>query len=197
MSSQTFKKEQYLYTPLFCEENIWQLGNTLASQSQLDIEKSWVLVITNPEQKVPLMNQQVVEPGQAVIWDYHVILLSNIDSQLKIFDFDTRLPFVTPLELYIASTFIEPDKLPESFHPYIRKIPLNSYLKNFYSDRSHMTGQIDSADFPAWPIINQNQEHIIKLADYLSLGLSLGDDSEILKPESLSALIIDLTEDYP
>lgn len=194
MPSQTFEKTQYLYTPLFCEENIWHLGHTLANHSQLDMEKSWVLMITNPEHTIPLMNQQAAEPGRAILWDYHVILLTKMEHEYFIFDFDSRLPFVTPLALYIAATFIEPDKLPERFHPYIRKISLRRYLDNFYSDRSHMIGQIDSSEFPDWPIINQEQDHLVTLSDYLSLGLSL-EDSEVIKPESLTALLDALTKD--
>ena len=127
-----YSKTQYLYTPLFCEENIWQLLQSflVINESMTDetkhvniaANKMWALIITNPDKKIALLNQQAAETNQPVIWDYHVIMLAEINHQYLIFDFDTRLPFVTPLPEYLQYTFIPPDKLPQEFTPYLRKI---------------------------------------------------------------------------
>ena len=181
-----FKKEHYPYTALFCEENIWQLLNSFVDQKQ-SISHMWVLFITNPERKIPLLNQQAAALNQAIIWDYHVILLSQNRQQHLIFDFDTRLPFVIPLKQYLQNSFINPDELPEVLTPYIRKIPAQSYLQRFHSDRTHMLNKIAAAQFPDWPIINAGLKNPINLDSYLDVE-QLIDGSQVLKLTSLTAL---------
>lgn len=190
-----FVKTDFLYTALFCEENIWQLIRSLSSQAHQCIEQMWVLIFTNPEQKIPLLNQLAAQKNQAVIWDYHVVLLNQIDQKLQIIDFDTRLPFVSPLEQYIQATLIEPARLPENWQTYTRIIPAKSYLQRFCSDRSHMIGQIDETEFPHWPMINTEHHQRIKLTDYLDLDQKLNDGSQIIKPQPLTTLIKYLSEE--
>ena len=181
-----YNKSQYLYTPLFCEENIWQL--LLALSSIIPMDKMWTLILTNPEKKVLLLNQQASAINQPVVWDYHVILLAEINQQFYIFDFDTRLNFVTPLHEYLQNTFISPNNLPPEFIPYLRKVPAQSFLNNFYSDRSHMKNHIEESEFPDWPIINADKKGPISLADYLNVEQEMGDESQILKVSSLATL---------
>lgn len=187
-----YSKTQYLYTPLFCEENIWQLLQSLSAANAINtntaIDKMWVLIITNPAKKIALLNQQAAAINQPVIWDYHVIMLAEINHQYLIFDFDSRLSFVTPLQEYLQRTFIPPDKLPQEFIPYIRKVPAQSYLGKFHSDRSHMRNQIKTSEFPPWPIINAGREHCIALTDYLKTEQEPGDKSQVLKISSLTTL---------
>ena len=204
-SKKKYIRTQYRYTPLFCEENIWQLLQSLSATSattrpststaantvvneKIDTHKMWVLIITNPEQKIAFFNQQAAAVNKSIIWDYHVILLAETGHQYQIFDFDTRLPFVTPLQEYLQKTFIPPAKLPPEFIPYIRKVPAQSYLDKFYSDRSHMCNQIDASQFPPWPIINANREHHITLVDYLKTEQVLDDNSQVVKVSSLKQL---------
>ena len=181
-------KNDFLYTPLFCEENIWQLASALTSQSLLNINQMWVLIITSSTRKLPLRNQQAVATSQVVIWDYHVVLQAEFEHQRCICDFDTRLPFVSTLHDYIQGTFIEPELLPEPYQPVIRKVPASAYLQQFFSDRSHMLGQISRSDFPDWPLINQNKASHITLMQYLDLKQALNDGSQICKPASLQQL---------
>ncbi|MCU7799742.1 MAG: hypothetical protein KZQ70_06265 [gamma proteobacterium symbiont of Lucinoma myriamae] len=191
MLNKEFHRSDYLYTALFCEENIWQLIHSLSSDS-IAMNKMWCLIITNPAQKIPLLNQQAASQKQAVIWDYHVILLASINHQPVIFDFDTSLGFVTPLDEYLRHTFIfsdkEPVKLPEELIPYIRKIPAESYLNNFYSDRSHMLNQITASEYPPWPVINETKTHCTPLADYLNINQSLSANSSAIKVNSFAAV---------
>ncbi len=199
-----YSKAQYLYTPLFCEENIWQLlqsflviNESVANETKhlnTATDKMWALIITNPGQKIALLNQQAAAINQPVIWDYHVIMLAEINYQYLIFDFDTRLPFVTPLQEYLQHTFIPPDKLPQEFTLYLRKVPAQSYLDKFYSDRSHMQNQIDTSEFPPWPVINADKAHCITLADYLKTEQKLDDKSQVHKVSSLEALELWLTD---
>lgn len=188
MFDKKFHKTDYLYTPLFCEENIWQLIRVLSS-GDIEINNLWCLFITNPGHKVPLLNQQAAALNQPVIWDYHVILLADINHQSVIFDFDSRLGFVTSLDEYLKNTFIFFNKeLHEELIPYIRKIPAQSYLKHFYSDRSHMINQISASEYPPWPIINENKTDCIPLADYLNIQKCLSNDSSLIKVDSLETV---------
>ncbi|MCW8933075.1 MAG: protein N-terminal glutamine amidohydrolase [Gammaproteobacteria bacterium] len=192
-----YNKTHYLYTPLFCEENIWQLilslsttsnVNQMANHLKIERDKMWVLIITNKKQKIALLNQQAASAEQPVIWDYHVILLAEINHQFFIFDFDTRLSFVTPLQDYLQKTLISLDKLPQEFIPSIRKIPAQSYLERFHSDRTHMLIQIEKSQFPAWPIINSGKEHCISLEDYLNIEQPLNDQSLLTQISSIVTL---------
>lgn len=194
MPSLAFVRTAHLYTPLFCEENIWQLIHSLSCQGE-NIDGMWVLILTNPAQKVPLMNQRAVKEHHVVVWDYHVVLLAKGNQMYQIVDFDTRLSFASALHDYIGNTLIEPEHLPEHLHTHIRKIPASAYLNQFYSDRSHMLRQIDSSEFPDWPVINAGQPNTISLADYLNLEQTLNDGSEILKPASLTELLQSLSGD--
>lgn len=191
MLNKEFHKTDYLYTALFCEENIWQLIRSLSSAS-IAMNKMWCLLITNPAQKFPLLNQMAAPLNQPVIWDYHVILLADINHQSVIFDFDTRLGFVTPLDEYLRHTFILSEKesvsLTEELIPYIRKTPAKSYLNNFYSDRSHMLNYISDNEYPPWPIINESKTDCIPLADYLDIKSNLRDHSSLIKVDSLTAV---------
>ncbi|MCP3851655.1 MAG: hypothetical protein GY694_15650 [Gammaproteobacteria bacterium] len=184
-----YNKTHYLYTPLFCEENIWQLLLSLSTATPgIKKDKMWALLISNPAKQVALFNQKSAPVNQAVIWDYHVILLAEINKYSFIFDFDTRQPFITPLQEYLKKTFSPIEYLPPELIPYIRKIPAHSYLEHFYSDRSHMLKQIEASEFPDWPIINANNKNQIPLMDYLSMKHNLADDSQILKVSSLIQL---------
>lgn len=186
-----FYSTDYLYTPLFCEENIWQLIHSLSS-SDLPVNTLWCLLITNPDKKIPLLNQRSAANNQPVIWDYHVILLALIREQPVIFDFDSRLGFVTPLDEYLKNSFIFAHEaahhLPEEFIPYIRKIPAQSYLNNFYSDREHMRQYLSADKFPHWPLINNNKAHRTSLTDYLDISHKLPDNCSLIKVASFAAV---------
>lgn len=185
VNSPAISKAHYLYTPLFCEENIWQLLNSLINEKQ-SIDRLWVVFITNAQKSVAIFNQQAAPDQQVIIWDYHAILLSTI-APCPVFDFDSRLPFGTPLKHYLHHSFLDPQKMPEELTPCFRKIPAQSYWQQFYSDRSHMREKIAPSQFPRWPLINAGLEHPITLDNYLDLDLDI-DGSRLLKPTSLEQL---------
>jgi hypothetical protein len=187
-----FHRDQFPYTALFCEENIWQLANSLKKHTSLS--DMWVLFFSNPAFKVPLLNQQVAYEGEVIIWDYHTVLLANVDGQYNILDFDTCLPFATVLRDYIEQTVHDPKQLPRDLIPYVRKVPASNYLKNFFSDRSHMTEQIALSEFPPWPVINLGKANTIKLSEYINVLQFIDDGSSIIKVCSREQLITWLTE---
>ena len=171
------QREHYPYTPLFCEENIWWLARCLLEEG-MDAEQMQVLFFSNAGMQILLMNQRAAGPGQPIIWDYHVVLRASMNDSDWIMDFDTRLPFMTPLEAYLLGTFPLQNELPEQYRTWVRSIPAQSYLDHFFSDRSHMKGRIPESEFPEWDIIQpDDQKESIALSDYWNMETSLGDGS--------------------
>lgn len=154
----SFEKTDYLYTTLFCEENIWQLANSLIDKNinEQDIK---IIFITNKDNRIAFFNQQAASHDQPVIWDYHVILLAKINNTVQVFDFDSRLPFPCDIKRYLSSSL--PGIINKEYMSQFRIIPARLYLTQFYSDRSHMQGVIPDDKFPHYPpICSPNIEHI-------------------------------------
>jgi protein N-terminal glutamine amidohydrolase len=159
---QKFEKSSFLYTSLFCEENIWHLTNSLISQGISENTLN-ILFITNSNNKIAFFNQQATAHNQAVIWDYHVILLAKIERTYHILDFDTRLPFPDDFDHYLQHSL--PDKIHDEYSSQFRLIPAKVYLSHFNSDRSHMKNVIPDTLFPTYPAIQSNNRNKIKLTD--------------------------------
>jgi hypothetical protein len=179
------RREAFRYTAYFCEENIWWLARSLADGG-LDAVRMKVLLFTNPGQTTLLFNQREAPPGTPVVWDYHVILRATIDGEAKVLDFDTRLDFPSAYADYLHRTFPPQSTLPDEYRTWVRVIPAESYLRHFYSDRSHMLGRLPEEAFPDYPII-QPEEGIwpIDLAAYRDLHARLGDDSTVQRLSDL------------
>ncbi|MCW9012882.1 MAG: protein N-terminal glutamine amidohydrolase [Gammaproteobacteria bacterium] len=177
-------KSDYLYTPLFCEENIWQLANTMVNQGT-DPRALNVLFLSSPAKKIAIFNQLAAEHAEAVIWDYHMILQAVINHQLYIFDFDSRLNFPELETDYFLKSFPAERFIPRDMQAVIRIIPAASYLRCFYSDRSHMHGIIEHTAYPPYPVISPKDGNTaIKLADYWDMEKPLNDGSCIIFPEN-------------
>jgi len=159
-----FKKTDYLYTPLFCEENIWHFIKMLIDKG-IKEQVIKVVFLTNKNKQIAIFNQQAADQDQAVIWDYHVILMVNIDQSHYVFDFDTRLPFPDSIENYLKNSL--PDNINTEYMSHFRIIPANVYLRNFHSDRSHMKNTIPEHDFPNYPAILSNKKNKMHLTDLL------------------------------
>lgn len=54
----------FLYTPYYCEENIWQL----CGESKFT-KKSWVIFISNVSGTCAIWKQKLAEPHLPVVWD--------------------------------------------------------------------------------------------------------------------------------
>ena len=134
----TFNKQDYIYTPLFCEENIWQLCKSLTSAG-IPADQLRVLFLSNASKDVVVMNQQFTDLHGAVAYDYHVILkYYPDDNEALVFDFDSRLPFPVDWKTYQLQSIPDHASLPHEQHMMIREIPADEYLECFTSDRSHM-----------------------------------------------------------
>lgn len=148
----SYDPKAFRHAAQFCEENVWWLAQALIDDG-IDAELLHALVFSNPWEHIVLLNQRQAESNRALVWDYHVVLEGQIDDRAWIFDLDSRLPLPTPAEQYFAETFPKQLALPEPLRAWVRPIPAQRYLAHFYSDRSHMIGQVAISDFPAWPII--------------------------------------------
>ena len=146
-----FAINNYKYTPLFCEENIWKLIESLYMNMQAKPKD--VLFITNKSKTIALFEQVLSSNHQPVIWDYHVILTAQIDLKTVIFDFDSKCKFPAYITEYFNTTFPDSDSLHEAYRPLIKVINAQYYFKHFLSDRSHMKGLIESHQYPVYEII--------------------------------------------
>ena len=173
----TIDRDKYPYTPLFCEENIWWLANSLREEGE-DVSQMRVLFFSNRYKQIVMLNQLAANEGHPIIWDYHVVLqLEGADSDW-VFDLDSRLPFPVQRVAYFQKTFPDQSSLPEQFRSWVRSIPADSYLEHFFSDRSHMVGKVPESEFPDWPVIQpEANNRRIALNEYWDMDKQLNDSS--------------------
>ena len=155
MQLQQLKREDFDYQAAYCEENIWHLSRRL---SQLDPHlESYAMFIFSQGDAFPMQNQRASEhPELPIFWDYHVVL-AVVTRDVQIFDFDTTLPFMTPIEDYFSYSFMDEALLIQPETPLFRLVPATEYIALFSSDRSHMRTQKGwFAPPPSWPTIGNN-----------------------------------------
>ena len=173
----TFNKADYIFTPLFCEENIWLLCKSLVSQS-IPEDELCVLFLSNTQKEIVLFNQIHVDPGLLLLYDYHVILKYRPDEQnTYIFDLDTRLSFPTDWNTYQKSTFPDSLKLPDDSKMMIREIPASEYLECFTSDRKHMA-HLPISKHPQYDCIqSKSSDCKIELQEYWQMDEPIRGES--------------------
>jgi hypothetical protein len=145
-----------LYTPFYCEENIWHL----CQQDALRDRDKKVVWITGAGGICALWRQRAArQPDQPIGWDYHVVLLTGSPSGWAIWDLDTTLPCPLPLPEYLAQTFPYADQIPGEFQPRFRIVDADDFLSTFSSDRSHMldAGGRYRKTPPPWPAIGADR----------------------------------------
>ena len=179
----TYDKSDYLYTALFCEENIWLLADSLIKEG-INANNIYVLFLGNQNQQISVFNQLSSKPDRAVIWDYHVILLTMIDQSQYIYDFDTRLPFPCKLEHYIHNSFAS--NTHKQYVCQFRIIPASLYLSRFYSDRSHMINIIDEKHFPDYPPMLSEKDDKITLTCLFDVTKSINNTHIVSNYKELS-----------
>jgi hypothetical protein len=173
-----FTRNNLPYTPLFCEENIWQLLR-LVVEAGVEPDALRVLLISNAERRVALLRQRRGNgPHGLVVWDYHVVLRSLARGGDLIYDYDTTLPFPTASADYLAATFPAEAAVAPPFRAQLREIPGDSYLRRFWSDRSHMAGQVPAEAFPPWTPILATHEPIA-LHHWWDMGRDTADGSSV------------------
>ncbi len=176
----TFDPASFPYAPRFCEENIWHLARSLIEQGQ-EATDLQILFLSNETMQVVMAEQREAQPGRLILWDYHVVLLADIDDESVIFDFDTRLDFPCQSERYFEKSLPPAGLVPGRYLPSIRIIPAESYLERFYSDRSHMIGHLPEALFPEWPPIHPEKNSLaIAIDQYWDVHQELMDGSVVV-----------------
>jgi len=181
-------EDGYLYTALFCEENIWQLANRLIQQAVKPSDLT-VLFISNPEQQVAIFQQKTAPINEPVIWDYHVVLFRKDESDFFIYDFDSRLGFKSRAVDYLSLSFLDQALIKEEYRSQFRLITATSYLQHFSSDRSHMKGVITDDKFPCYPPIKSALSNKTTLQQYINFNQALADNEAFLSVQELSAFL--------
>lgn len=150
------QRDQYLYQACYCEENIWQLCQ------RPEFMHSEAVVIAALGDCFPILQQRAATAAYLpVLWDYHVVLLWHTDDGDYIIDFDTTLPFCTPLADYVQHSFFDERRLPANLRPLFRVIPAQQYVSSLQSDRRHMkTADGWLAEPPAWLPISENTSNL-------------------------------------
>lgn len=168
-----------LYTPLFCEENIWQLARQFIADGT-EPDTLQVIFISNLQKQVVLFNQRSGADLDHVVWDYHVILRCTDEAGDRIYDFDSLLPFPCDCRDYMGATFGLQTELAEPLRATLRLIPATEYLHSFYSDRHHMRGVVEETAFPPWPAITPQQQPVIGLEQYWEMAWQGEGNSRVM-----------------
>ena len=142
---QQLRSDAACYCPNYCEENVLRLAQHPLVQRFLD-QPAHVLLISNARQQVGICHQHAGagNPRGAVVWDYHVLLL----TRALVLDLDSTLPFPTPTAQYLAASF---ERLPPALAPRFRLLSLGDYRARLASDRRHMVREDGSPAAPPPP----------------------------------------------
>ncbi|MFO0745806.1 MAG: hypothetical protein U1F43_09040 [Myxococcota bacterium] len=125
------------YWPYYCEENAWRL---LAATALVRGPAAAVLV-ANRGGRVACWSQRAADPGEPVLWDYHVVVAELEPPDLdepRLWDPDCRLGPTLPASAWLAATFLEPEVVRPRFHPRFRVVPRERWVAGLATDRSHM-----------------------------------------------------------
>jgi len=140
------------YHPLYCEENIWHLCGhpDVAGRSPA------ALFIRGAGEHVVMWGQRLAQrPGDPVVWDYHVVLLTR--GPWQIWDLDTRYSCPLAAATYLTRSFKPRLTLRPDLVPWFRLVDAADLVRTFASDRSHMRAEDGSwrAPPPPWPPIGE------------------------------------------
>ncbi|CAG4978202.1 unnamed protein product [Parnassius apollo] len=134
------KQAECSYVSCYCEENVWKLCQDVSLRIPGELDRCFVVFISNPCRTVPLWKQRAGrEEDRLVIWDYHVIFLYSWDCKTcLVYDLDSELPFPTFFHKYVTETFRTDQVLKSDFHRFFRVVSAKQFLQHFASDRRHM-----------------------------------------------------------
>lgn len=152
------------YQSCYCEENIWRLCERPDTLSH-------VALISSPATAVAIWQQRAGrEPDGLVVWDYHVVGFDLASDHLL--DFDTRLPFPSPIRDWLASSFPWGDQVPADHRPWFRVMRAETYARTLSSDRRHMRdaqgGWLQPP--PSWPAPVRGPSNLMQWIDMTSDG---------------------------
>jgi len=168
--------ESFLYQPYYCEENIWQLCQ------HEQFKNSDVIFIASKGDAFPMLKQHAMKhPSMPVLWDYHVILLTENN---RVLDFDTTLPFAVDAATYFSQSFLDNALLDAELRPWFRLVPVAEFVASFCSDRSHMKTEAGwLAPPPDWPLIGGSASNLSCFTDMddTAFGEVLGFDAFMVR----------------
>ncbi len=148
--------ESFLYTPFYCEENVWQL----CQHPELALVDKRVVFISNHSRSCHFWSQRAsADATGSITWDYHVILIckTGTAASWQVWDLDTTLGMPVEVEHYIDETFRHASLTETPYHPLFKVLDAEKYVKTLSSNRSHM---LDANGCwleppPNWPEIKQ------------------------------------------
>ena len=155
----------FLYTPYYCEENVWHL----CQREQFVDSEPIVVFVGNEIRACPLWYQRASSLDQPVLWDYHVFLLCrDADFYWQVWDLDTLLGFPVNFEHYVDRTFGKV-LAGDVYAPNFRLIAAQEYQRVFSSDRAHMRDKSGAwlEPPPPWPFIyNGVVSNLMEMTDF-------------------------------
>ena len=143
-------RARFDYASRYCEENAVHL----LDRDELPPPRS-IVFISNASRSCPLWSQRAAaRAGEPVIWDYHVVLLTEAGAP-QLWDLDSTLPFPCDAQTYLDSTFPLAGRLRPELEPRFRVVTEAQIRERFASDRSHMRAPDGTwlAEPPPWPPI--------------------------------------------
>ncbi|XP_030766309.1 protein N-terminal glutamine amidohydrolase [Sitophilus oryzae] len=128
------------YVSCYCEENVYKLVEEVTKVHPNELNKCFVVFISNQSRTVPLWRQRAGKnEDHLVIWDYHVLFLYHPEpDKCLVYDLDSELPFPTYVHKYVTETFRTDHILKPDYFRYFRVIDGSEFIKHFASDRRHM-----------------------------------------------------------
>lgn len=168
----------FLYTPNYCEENIYFLCKKLCEDgiAASDGSDLFVVFISNEKKQTPLWHQKAGQRADGIVlWDYHVICIQKRKGHKStdmVWDLDSSLPFPSPLASYIAETIRPSFELFSEFQRYFRIVHAPIFLRHFASDRRHMkdSGGNWLYDPPAYEAIVAEDGSLHNLNEYIEMS---------------------------
>ncbi|KAM3596744.1 uncharacterized protein V6R79_019902 [Siganus canaliculatus] len=169
-------RENCVYTSCYCEENVWKLCEFVKLERTCPLGELLVVFISNDRRTVPLWRQKSGRGDEAVIWDYHVVLLQvGPQSEPQVYDLDSELPFPCSLQVYATEALRSDHNIRPAYHRKLRVVPAESFLMNFASDRSHMRNPDGTWKMPPppYPAIHTAECHM-NLDDFVRMDAAVG-----------------------
>jgi len=127
-------RSEFLYQPYYCEENVW---HALHSPRVCEETNAYALFVFSASGGVPLWAQRAGQNDRPVVWDYHVVMVTESDT-VRVWDLDHDGPFPQSLSTYLDDTFPGSQGWPPEFQSQFRLIDRAVFHTSFSSDRSHM-----------------------------------------------------------
>lgn len=153
-----------LYTPYYCEENIWWL----CQDPRLAGARREVVFISNAQRACALFHQRAAAaPDGPVLWDYHVVLAVEGERGFEVWDLDCTLGAPLAAVAWLEATFGPVVALPALVHPRFRVVDAETYVASFSSDREHMRSPEGGwhAPPPEWPRVLRGEPNLDRFID--------------------------------